>query len=117
MNRGFYDQPFTLAITTDTVGATIRYSLNGTTPAEADNTQSVTSITHGTTATVTRPGHGYAEGDWVLIRGATAPEYNGVFVISGVTADTFDYPVTRARPRRPRGASRPKPTTTPTRTR
>ncbi len=93
-DRGFYTDPFSLVISSDTPGATIRYSLNGTTPAEADNTLSVSGITRsGSIATVTIPGHGYAEGDWVLIRGANEPEYNGLFVISGVTSDTFDYSV------------------------
>ena len=94
VDRGFYTQPFSLVISTATSGATIRYSLNGATPADADNTKSVTSISRsGSTATATIANHGYANGDWVLIRGATAPEYNGVFVISGVTANTFDYTV------------------------
>ena len=95
VDRGFYTQPFSLVISTATPGATIRYSLNGATPAEADNTKSVTSVTRsGSTATATIANHGYTNGDWVLIQGASAPEYNGVFVISGVTANTFDYTVT-----------------------
>ena len=94
VDRGFYTEPFSLVISTDTPDATIHYSLNGATPAEADNTKTVTSITRSdSTATATIAGHGYANGDWVLIRGATEPEYNGVFVISGVTTDTFDYTV------------------------
>ncbi len=93
-DRGFYDQPISVVITTDTPDATIRYSLNGTTPIEADNTKSVTSITRSdSTATATIAGHGYVDGDWVLLQGSTEPEYNGVFVISGVTADTFDFTV------------------------
>ncbi|MGQ9576020.1 MAG: lamin tail domain-containing protein, partial [Thermoguttaceae bacterium] len=94
VEHGFYTQAFALTLTTPTAGATIRYSLNGTTPTEADNTKSVTSITRtGSTATATIPSHGYANGDWVLIRGADQPEYNGVFVIADVTADTFTYAV------------------------
>ncbi|MCU0963000.1 MAG: lamin tail domain-containing protein, partial [Pirellulaceae bacterium] len=94
VDRGFYTQPFSLIISTATPGATIRYSLNGATPTDADNTKSLTSITRsGSTATATLANHGYANGDWVLVRGATAREYNGVFVISGVTANTFDYTV------------------------
>ncbi len=95
VDRGFYTQPFSLVISTATPGATVRYSLNGATPAEADNTKSVTSVTRsGSAATATIAQHGYTNGDWVLIQGASAPEYNGVFVISGVTANTFDYTVT-----------------------
>jgi len=94
VDRGFYDQPFQLTISTATAGATIRYSLNGATPAEADNTKALANVTRsGSTATATIPSHGYANGDWLLIRGANQPEYNGVFVISGVTADTFNYTV------------------------
>lgn len=56
--------------------------------------QSVTSITRsGTTATVTLNGHGYTDGQSITITGATQPEYNGTFMISNVTADTFTYPV------------------------
>jgi hypothetical protein len=41
------------------------------------------------TATVT--GHGYNNGDIVHISGVSASEYNGTFVISGVTTNTFQY--------------------------
>ena len=34
VNRGFYTQPFTVAITSDTPGAQIRYTTNGTAPTE-----------------------------------------------------------------------------------
>ncbi|MEE8451151.1 MAG: lamin tail domain-containing protein, partial [Thermoguttaceae bacterium] len=33
IDRGFYDTPFDVAITTDTLGATIRYTLDGTAPS------------------------------------------------------------------------------------
>lgn len=42
VDRGFFTQPFTLTISTATPDATIRYSLNGTTPTEADNTNCFT---------------------------------------------------------------------------
>ena len=52
----------------------------------------VTSITaEDWTATVTMPGHGFVNGDTVLIRGADPTPYNGVFTITGVTTDTFNY--------------------------
>ena len=94
-DRGFYTEPFSLTISTVTPGATIRYSLNGTTPTEADNTKAITSLTRsGSIATATITDHGYANGDWVRVQGATAPEYNGVFVIANVTANTFAFTVT-----------------------
>lgn len=57
--------------------------------------KSVTSITRsGTTATATVTAHGYVNGDQVNIRGATDSLYNGDFVISSVTTDTFQYTMT-----------------------
>jgi hypothetical protein len=44
-----------------------------------------------TTATMTIVGHGFAASDTVKVQGADQPEYNGNFVISNVTTDTFDY--------------------------
>ena len=44
------------------------------------------------TATVTA-GHGYAEGDILLIAGADQVEYNGEVKISNVTSTTFDFAV------------------------
>jgi len=38
VDRGFYDAPFQVEITTETVGATIRYALNGTEPTETTGT-------------------------------------------------------------------------------
>lgn len=56
------------------------------------NAGSVTSITRsGPTATVTRAGHGFQNGDCVLIEGADQAEYNGEFYISNVATDTFDF--------------------------
>jgi hypothetical protein len=58
------------------------------------NSGSVTSITRsGSTATATRTGHGFKNGDHVLHAGADQPEYNGEFYISNVTADTYDFTV------------------------
>ena len=55
---------------------------------------SVTSITRvSTTATVTITAHGFSNGNEVIISGATQTDYNGSFVISNVTANTFDYTV------------------------
>lgn len=53
-----------------------------------------TSITRvGAVATVTLVGHGYQTGAPVSISGAVQTEYNGVFVITVLTADTFTYAV------------------------
>ena len=55
---------------------------------------SVTSITRvSATATVTITAHGFSNGNEVIISGATQTDYNGSFVISNVTANTFDYTV------------------------
>jgi len=49
-------------------------------------------ITHSTTtASVSHTSHGMANGDKVAIRGADQQEYNGVFAISNVTANAYDY--------------------------
>ena len=39
VHRGYYDAPFTLQITTDTIGSTIVYTLNGSTPTATNGTQ------------------------------------------------------------------------------
>lgn len=50
---------------------------------------SLTRVT--TTATATKNSHGFSNGQYVTISGATPAGYNGTFVISNVTANTFDY--------------------------
>jgi hypothetical protein len=56
--------------------------------------KSVTGITRvSTTATATVTAHGFTSGDQINIRGADQTEYNGDFLISNVTTDTFDYTV------------------------
>jgi hypothetical protein len=94
VDRGFYDAAFDVSITSDTPGAVIRYTVNGRDPQAADNTKSVSGITRsGATATATCVGHAYAVNDWVQINGANQSEYNGIFVITSVTADTFSYTI------------------------
>lgn len=57
----------------------------------------LTSITRvSQTATATKNSHGFSNGQYVTIAGATQTEYNGTFAISNVTANTFDYTVTGA---------------------
>ncbi len=48
VDRGFYDAPFSLQITTDTSAATIRYTLDGTQPTESNG------LTYGGPLTVNR---------------------------------------------------------------
>src|SRR2546428_213073 len=50
----------------------------------------------GTTATGNLFDHGYVNGDTVQIFGADQPEYNGTFVIGGVTNSTFTYTMASA---------------------
>lgn len=71
---------------------------DGTTRTEITRlaTTAITSITRvGTTATLTTTAaHGLANGNTVTVYGATPSQYNGIFVISGVTASTFTYTIT-----------------------
>ena len=56
--------------------------------------KSVTSLTSSSgVATAAVTAHGYADGDPVLIAGATPSDYNGIFNITRVDANTFTYPV------------------------
>jgi len=56
---------------------------------------SINGITFSTTtATVTAPGHGMSNGQYVTVSGATGVDasiYNGTYVVAGVTANTFTY--------------------------
>ena len=55
-------------------------------------TRTACTITNSTTtATVTLNSHGYSNSDTVKIQGANETAYNGNFVISNVTTNTFDY--------------------------
>ncbi|HEV2292459.1 MAG TPA: RHS repeat-associated core domain-containing protein [Tepidisphaeraceae bacterium] len=60
---------------------------------EAD--KSVSGITRSSsTATATSTAHGYRVGESITVTGATETEYNGTFVITAVTSNTFSYAVT-----------------------
>lgn len=70
------------------VGAVTEWVDDGSiTPTTASITRS------GTTATVTQNGHGYVNGQQVVVFGADQADYNGTFTITNVTANTFDYEV------------------------
>jgi hypothetical protein len=56
--------------------------------------ETVTITRSGSTASVSHTAHGMKNGDKVQIRGANEQEYNGVFIISNVTTDAYDYTVT-----------------------
>ena len=56
---------------------------------EADVTVTITSS--GTTASVSHTAHGMSNGDKVYITGANEGPYNGVFAISNVTTNAYDY--------------------------
>jgi hypothetical protein len=58
-------------------------------PSEA----SVTITRSGSTASVAHTGHGLSNGDEVRIDGPDQPEYRGVFAISNVTTNAYDYTV------------------------
>ena len=52
----------------------------------------LTSLTRvGTTATATKNGHGFSNGQYVTVAGAAPDGFNGTFQISNATANTFDY--------------------------
>lgn len=56
--------------------------------------ETVTQITRvTTTATVSHTAHGMPTGSKVLIADAVQPEYNGIFTISNVSANAYDYTV------------------------
>lgn len=54
-------------------------------------TKTITAVTiSGTTATITSATHGYSNGDTIFHTGLSNANLNGAFVISNVTADTYD---------------------------
>lgn len=58
----------------------------------APHDASVTITASGTTASVSHTSHNMSSGQFVIIRGATnSSYYNGVFTISNVTTDAYDY--------------------------
>jgi hypothetical protein len=93
---------FSDTITVNMISASGRYiqiiNCSGQNYSFAEIDQNVTSITaSGTTATVTRNGHGLSNGDVIRMVGVSTPQvagdnvYNGVFTIQNVSANTFDY--------------------------
>lgn len=56
--------------------------------------ESVTITRSGATATVSHTGHGLTTGKQIIIRGANEDEYNGIFTITVVDANSYTYSVT-----------------------
>jgi hypothetical protein len=87
----------TLTITvTDINGAVIenaRVLLEANTGGPAPSGDTVTITRSGTTASVSHTAHGMSNGDKVVIRDANEEDYNGVFTISNVTTNGYDYTV------------------------
>jgi hypothetical protein len=100
-DHGFYDDPFLLELSSDTVGASIYYTTDSSAPWNANVFTALTNPTSRTvaitrvdsTATVTASAHGLVNGQMVTISGANQPEYNGTFLIFNVQANTFDFTV------------------------
>ena len=66
--------------------------INGVEVASSNVTQSVSGITaNGVTATATDTDNRYSVGDTVTIAGTTPAAFDGTFVLTGVTANTFTY--------------------------
>jgi hypothetical protein len=73
--------------------ASARVLLEANTGGALPAKDTVTITRSGTTASVSHTAHGMANNDQVIIRDADQPEYNGVFTISNVTANAYDYTV------------------------
>jgi hypothetical protein len=56
--------------------------------------ESVSITRSGSTASVSHTAHGMTAGMSVIIRGATQDEYNGIYTITNVTTNAYDYTVT-----------------------
>lgn len=82
---------FTYSITV-TPSSPATGTITASIPSSAQVASSITRS--GSTATATLASHGYANGQSVTISGATQTAYNGTFIISGVTTDTFNFTVT-----------------------
>jgi hypothetical protein len=71
-------------------------NLNGFLPLVGTNVPKACSVARsGSVATISCPSHGYVVGDEVLVLGAVAPEYEGVFTVATVPdANTITVAVT-----------------------
>ncbi len=80
--------------TSTTAGGVAGYAwFNAVQQGEYGNRQATTISRSGTTATITLSSHGFVNGDIITITGASDEGYNGSYVISNVTTNTFDITV------------------------
>lgn len=82
-----------------TSGITLFYDLTtglwgNWTRSTAASAVTLTSLTQsGGTATATKSGHGFSDGDQVVIAGATPSGYNGTFNVTVTSSSVFTFPV------------------------
>lgn len=72
---------------------------DGTGPLPYDETVTITAV--ASVASVAHTAHGMVSGTKVVIRFAAEDPYNGVFAISNVTTDAYDYTMTQGSPSSP----------------
>lgn len=76
----------------DTVRATLTGSIT-----EEQFAYSISSISTGTTVTITATGHNYSNGDWIIISGSdSTPSIDGYYPISNVMVNTFEITISPA---------------------
>ena len=72
---------------------------DGTGPLPYRDTVTITAV--AAVASVSHTGHGMVSGTKVVIRGVEQDPYNGVFAISNVTVNAYDYTMTQGSPTSP----------------
>ena len=90
----------------DPVNNTFSYAVTGSPGSPASGTITVQPYglsPNGTTAIAWLPNHGYSNGDWIDITGATSSVYNGLHQIGNVTPNTFTYTVSSTPPSKATG--------------
>lgn len=70
-----------------------RILLEADTGGPLPSAESVTITRSGSTASVAHTAHGMSAGMSVIIRGANQDEYNGIFAITNITTNAYDYTV------------------------
>lgn len=71
----------------------VRVLLEADSGGDLPAAESVTITRSGSTASVSHTAHGMSSGMSVIIRGANQDEYNGIFAITNVTTNAYDYTV------------------------
>jgi hypothetical protein len=88
---------FTVHVIDQATGSNIsgaRVHIEAGTTGPLPSQDSVTITRSGSTASVSHTAHGLSDGDEVFIEGANEKEYNGVYTITNVTTNAYDYTVT-----------------------